>query len=84
MKTYALAGGGFIKVGRSSALPRRVRALKNGVPFKLELVGYVSEDIERDVLLELRRAGAHAYGEWFFDTPPVRRVLRLRGFFDQT
>lgn len=82
MNTYALAGGGFIKVGRSVLLPQRVRALRNGVPFKLDLIGHVAEDIERETLLELRRAGAHKRGEWFEDTPAVRRVLHLRGFFD--
>ena len=83
MNTYALAGGGFVKVGRSTSLPLRTRAIRNGVPFKLELIGHVPEDIERETLLELRRSGAHTRGEWFEDTPAVRRVLHLRGFFDR-
>lgn len=81
--TYALAGGGFLKVGRSESLPRRVRALRNGVPFRLELIGHVDEDIETETLQELKRAGVHKRGEWFEDTPAARRILHLRCFFDR-
>lgn len=82
MLTYAIAGGGFLKVGRSEALPRRLRALRNGVPFRVQLLGHVPEDIEAEVLAELKRAGLHARGEWFQLQPAAMRILRLRGFFD--
>jgi hypothetical protein len=83
VKTYAVAGNGWIKIGRSEQLPKRVRAIRNGVPFKTTLIGAVDEDIEQDTIAELRRAGMHVRGEWFLDALPTRRVLRLRGFFDR-
>lgn len=82
MKTYALAGGGFVKVGRSSDLIGRMRALQQHVPFDLELLGFVREDVEAETLLALRKLGEHLRGEWFRDTPAVRRELQLRGFLD--
>jgi hypothetical protein len=82
VKTYALAGGGYVKIGRSARLLGRVQDVQQGVPFDLEMIGHVREDIEAEVLAALRMLGAHARGEWFHDTPAVRRELRLRGFFD--
>jgi hypothetical protein len=67
MNTYALAGGGFLKIGRSASLPRRVRALRNGVPFRLELIGHVPADIEADApALPLPRRGVTPRG-WHGD-----------------
>lgn len=83
MITYAIAGGGFVKVGRSEALPQRVRAIRNGVPFKAELIGHVDGDRERETHEELSRAGLRTRGEWFVDGPSTRRTLRLLGFFDR-
>lgn len=81
-RTYALAGGGYVKVGRTTALPARVMTLQQHVPFDLELLGFVGADIEADALLALRKLGAHCRGEWFRDTPAVRRELYLLGFTD--
>lgn len=82
MRTYAVAGGGYIKIGRSTRMHGRVLEIQNGVPFTVQLIGLVREDIEAEVLSALRRLGAHARGEWFHDTPAVRRELYLRGFHD--
>lgn len=83
MRTYALAGGGYVKVGRTTDLVSRMRTLGTGAPFPLELLGHVDGDVEVEVLLELRRTGQHSHGEWFRDTPSVRRVLRLRGLAEK-
>lgn len=82
MRTYAVAGGGFVKIGRSTRPAGRIVEIQNAVPFVITLIGLVREDIEAEMLGTLRRLGAHARGEWFHDTPAVRRELYLRGMGD--
>lgn len=82
MRTYAVAGGGYVKIGRSTRPAGRIVEIQNAVPFAIVLIGLVREDIEAELLGVMRQLGAHARGEWFHDTPAVRRELHLRGMRD--
>lgn len=82
VRTYAVAGGGYVKIGRSTRMLGRVQEIQNAVPFPVTLIGLIREDVEAETLVALRRLGVHARGEWFHDSPAVRRELRLRGFLD--
>lgn len=68
---YVLRGGGYLKVGLSTDLTRRVASMNGGtVPFPVELVGHAL--VHRDVALRaemevLSRLGRRAQGEWVFD-----------------
>lgn len=81
MATYALAVPGFIKVGRTTHILRRIKALQTGSPHRIEIVGYIAGDHERRMHEMLIRNGAtRAEGEWFVDCPRVRATLWNLGF----
>lgn len=68
---YVLKGGGYLKVGISRDLTRRVASMNGGaVPFEVSLVG--SALVHQDVALRaemdvLSRLGRRARGEWVFE-----------------
>ena len=75
--TYAVTDGACVKVGWTGdpdAFSRRLSVLQVGNPNQLAILGLRWGDVEADVHFALE--GCAIRGEWFFDNPMVREVLR--------
>ena len=74
---YFIAGGGLIKIGISTNLTSRIRAIRNSSPVPLELLATMErassalEGIVHSRFGELRR-----HGEWFVDDGSIRRYIK--------
>jgi len=80
MATYVLAVPGFIKVGRTTHIMRRLKALQTGSPHRIEIVGYMAGDHEGRIHATLVSGGVQrAEGEWFVDGDNARGLLRAFG-----
>jgi hypothetical protein len=69
---YFLAGAGLIKIGISTGLTSRLRAIRNSSPVPLELLATlpsnnVHEGFTHDQFAHLRK-----HGEWFTDDGEIR------------
>lgn len=55
--TYVVGQPGFVKLGRTDDIHRRMRALQAGNPIRLELRAWIAGDHELDFRVRLRCAG---------------------------
>jgi hypothetical protein len=80
MVTYAFVCEGFLKVGRTERIDRRIRQVQLGCPFPVSILGSMDGDVERDAHVLLRDAGVRRlHGEWFEDGLTARDVLSAIG-----
>ncbi len=75
---YFIAGAGLIKIGISTNIKSRFRAIRNSSPVPLELLGVTpggtfKEGRAHQRFLQLRR-----HGEWFEDCPELREFIAAR------
>lgn len=78
MKTYAIEALdiGFIKIGKSTDVAKRLTALQTGMPCELRLLFVYDCDIEKDLHAELW--AYRARGEWFTKNDVVMATLEAR------
>lgn len=70
---YFLAGAGLIKIGVTSNLVSRLRALRNSSPVPVELLATVSgKGTLYEMKLHERFAALRRHGEWFEDDGAIR------------
>jgi hypothetical protein len=82
--TYAVAGAGFVKVGLTNHLTRRLQSLRSGVPFELSLLGFLVGNHEIRVHNTLVFSGVtRVRGEWFQDGVDLRATLALLSFITE-
>ena len=69
---------GLVKIGATSSLESRLRALQNGSPVPLVLIGLIDGD--KSVERELHNHWAHlrAHGEWFQASEELVAYIRTR------
>lgn len=80
-KTYAIADGEFIKIGRAWNVERRLGELQCGSARPLFIVSVHPLNIESKAHKLLRQARVPTgMGEWFRDTAMLRQVLGTLGF----
>jgi hypothetical protein len=73
---YFLAGAGLIKIGVTSNLTSRLRAIRNSSPVPLELIGSLDKQgTFREMQLHGRFASLRRHGEWFEDDGSIRAYL---------
>ena len=79
---YAIRMGGFVKIGKSDNVRKRLATLQTACPQELELLGQMraSPSLERLIHRSIDKYRAH--GEWFFlGNPTVDMVVALiRGY----
>ena len=62
---YIIRAGGFIKIGHTIDLKRRLKAIQIGCPYELEVLYYGTGEGEREHELHEAAAQWHHRGEWF-------------------
>lgn len=77
-RMYFVAGAGLIKIGISTNVQSRFRAIRNSSPVPVELVAVIRGDTffegrAHDKFRHLRR-----HGEWFEDAPEIREFIASR------
>jgi hypothetical protein len=72
---YFIRGGGFIKIGCSTNLVARFRAIRNTSPVPVELVGKFPGGTLEEALLHDRFAADRVHGEWFKESPELLDVI---------
>jgi hypothetical protein len=75
---YFLAGGGLIKIGCSTQLDKRVRAIRNSSPIPVELIGHMQGGSFVEGWLHLQFAHLRRHGEWFEDCAELREEIARR------
>ncbi|SRR6266508_811160 len=76
MAVYAIAGGGFIKVGFTAGDPEeRLAALQTANPHELRLIGISGGSLADEQRIHEMIAGLQVRGEWFVDCPASRTLL---------
>lgn len=79
-KTYAIACGEFVKVGKSKDVNRRIQSLRTSNPLPIVLLGIIDGDWEDVVHAELVIDGVRRVrGEWFEYTEIALQYLRMFG-----
>jgi hypothetical protein len=65
--TYAIEaiGQGVVKIGRTSDVGKRQKALQRGLPYRLRLIAKDDRDIEAELHRQLDLISARVHGEWF-------------------
>lgn len=87
---YFIACAGFVKIGRAWTVKGRFTALRVGNPLPMTPLGFIYEPDDRVATMTEQRiherlAAFRHRGEWFSDTPEVRRVIAdLAGPWPQT
>jgi len=77
---YFIRAGDMLKIGVAKNTARRISALQQGAPVKLELVLEVqyescSQARERERAIHADLRDHHARGEWFYETPAVAQYV---------
>jgi len=65
VKTYFILYGAYVKIGRSSTLTNRMRALRCAMPEEPILFKTIDGDCEYPWHQRWKKAGYHVHGEWF-------------------
>lgn len=69
-------GVGRIKIGVTTRVPERLKALRAGSPVPLRLVGIIPDAADDLELRLLERFSAHRlHSEWFSDVPEIRSYV---------
>jgi hypothetical protein len=77
-RVYFVAGAGLIKIGISTNIPSRFRAIRNSSPVPVELVGGFPGTTALEGLLHDKFGHLRRHGEWFEDTPELRSEIARR------
>lgn len=70
--TYFIFGGDMVKIGTTNNVTQRLRALKNGSPVPLELVGTTSTP---EIELHDRFERLRSHGEWYNINQELQSVI---------
>jgi hypothetical protein len=73
---YAILAGEFIKIGRTSNLPKRLSQIQNGNPHFLEVIAAWRGDAKEERRLHQKLSAHRASGEWFADSSEVRKAIK--------
>lgn len=81
---YGISGGGFIKIGHTLNLKKRIAVARSSFPNPLKVVFEkrvkdLGDAKEKERLLHAGLSKFQVSGEWFQDTPALRRYLRYAG-----
>lgn len=77
-RVYFVAGAGLIKIGISTNVPSRFRAIRNASPVQVELIGSCPGTTATEGWLHSQFASQRRHGEWFEDTPELRAEIERR------
>jgi hypothetical protein len=77
-RMYFIAGAGLIKIGISTNVTARFRAIRNSSPVPVELLGHCRGSTATEGLMHSRFSGLRQHGEWFKDTPELRDEIARR------
>lgn len=77
-RLYFIAGAGLIKIGISTNLASRFRAIRNSSPVPVELLGSCPGTTANEGFLHSKFAHLRRHGEWFEDTPELRAEIEWR------
>ena len=74
---YAMVSGDKVKFGWSMKPQLRVSKVRSDTPSQVSLVGYVAGTREQESEIHSLLKPWHVFGEWFFLSDPVRKVVAL-------
>lgn len=77
-RVYFIAGAGLIKIGISTNLQSRFRAIRNSSPVSVDLLGSCPGTTLSEGLLHQKFAHLRRHGEWFEDAPELRAEIEWR------
>jgi T5orf172 domain len=72
---YFIAGAGLIKIGVSTNVRARFRAIRNSSPVEVVLLGMVPGGTLEESFLHCSFPHLRRHGEWFEDTPELRQHI---------
>lgn len=72
---YFLEAGGFIKIGFSSAVKRRIQALATGSPHDAVLIGTMRGNVATEKALHAQFDAYRRRGEWFEKGPALMEFI---------
>lgn len=77
-RVYFVAGAGLIKIGISTNIPSRFRAIRNSSPVPVELLGSCPGTTLLEGVLHGKFSHLRKHGEWFEDAPELRAEIEWR------
>lgn len=77
MSIYFLRHAHLIKIGFSSAIANRVRAIMTGIPGGAEFLGHFPGDRETEAHLHARFGSQRFNGEWFVESADLLNLIRI-------
>lgn len=77
-RVYFIAGAGLIKIGVTTNVPSRLRAIRNSSPVPVELLGTFRGNIGDEMNAHSTFKHLRRHGEWFEDTAEVRAYLAAK------
>lgn len=77
MTIYVLRYGSLLKIGFSSELAKRVKAIMSSIPGEVAFVGHMPGDRDVEAHLHARFENARFSGEWFQSTPGLEAFCEL-------
>jgi hypothetical protein len=84
MVTYVMHCDGYLKVGKTETVERRIRQVQVSNPHEVTLLSFIKGDCERRAHVMLAENGVRrVIGEWFEDTNQARDVLRAVGVLNE-
>lgn len=81
-KIYALCVGGYIKIGTSRDVQSRLRCTQTHHARRVDLLGVWPGGEKEETEAHSDLLEFHVRGEWFKDTPEVRRYIARRRVLD--
>lgn len=73
---YFVSHGGYVKVGTTRNLPKRLSELQLAMPFPLIFEGVIRGNATIETVLHRKWAEHHVRGEWFYIDPKIRQFMR--------
>lgn len=73
---YFISGAGLIKIGITTNLTSRLRAIRNSSPVPVQLIGKMPGCTALEGIIHSRFSGLRKHGEWFADDGQIRRFLQ--------
>lgn len=74
---YFVEQCGFIKIGFSDNWAKRISSIQNATPFRVRRLIVIKSIVGHEAELHEKFAHHHVRGEWFTDTPEIRKVIDL-------
>lgn len=75
---YFVAGSGLIKIGISTNVQSRFRAIRNSSPVPVELVAVIRGNTFSEGMAHAKFAHLRRHGEWFEDCEEIREFIAWR------